>query len=173
MINLLPYKEKKSIEKIRSIKMAQTIVVGLLFLATTSIALLVPTWITTISRLNIGKVQISKLEREGMIASGVDLASLEARTNLVQSKLASELKSSPVEFIKTIRSLTPKGIVIDRYGTQNGALIEVFGIAQNREILQSFIKTLESSGKVSLVDNPVSNFVKNKNGDFKLTLSFK
>jgi hypothetical protein len=51
--------------------------------------------------------------------------------------------------------------------------LRVFGTAESREVLQDFINKLESNERISLVDSPVSNFIKNKNGSFKLTISFK
>ena len=173
MINLLPYKEKKSIEKIRFVRMVQAIIIAFFLLVLISFVLFVPTWVTINSRLSIASNQISSLEREGMITSGVDLASLEKRVFSAQSKLASPLKSSPTEFINTVRALTPTGITINRFTTEDGIALEVFGISQNRELLQAFITALSANESVATIDNPVSNFIKNKNGTFKLKILFK
>ena len=173
MINLLPYKEKKSIERIRFVRMVQAVTMALLLLIIISFVLLVPTWITINSRLNIVSNQVASLEKNGMIATSVDLASLEGRVASIKSKLAAPTQTSPTEFVNIIRALTPAGITINRFTTEDGVLLEVFGVSQNRELLQSFIAALGADSSVAMIDNPVSNFIKNKNGTFKLTISFK
>lgn len=173
MINLLPYKEKKIIEHIRSVRMVSTVLLSFLFLALIALVLLVPTWLTTNSRLKISTDEIHSLEKRGMITSVLDLTSLQNRAVELQNKLSSTETSSPVEFISIIKSSAPKGVTISRFTTDDGILVEVFGVSESRELLQGFINTLTVNPKILMVDNPVSNFIKNKNGTFKLTVSFK
>jgi hypothetical protein len=77
------------------------------------------------------------------------------------------------DYIDIVRSIVPSSVTIERFSSENENLLEVFGTAESREILQDFINKLESQESVALVDSPVSNFIKNKNGSFKLTISFK
>lgn len=173
MINLIPYKEKKSVERIRFVRMVQTIVMAVFILVMISFVLLIPTWITINSRLNITSEQISSLERDGMITSSFDLASMERRANEAQGKLAAAEAVSPIRNISIIQSIVPKGIIVNRLVTEDGSSLEVFGVSESRELLQEFISTLSANEAVSTIDNPVSNFVKNKNGTFKLKVLFK
>lgn len=173
MINLLPYKEKKSIERVRGIRMAQAISIAFLILILAGGVLLIPTFITINSRFAIATTQIKTLERDGSITTDVDLSTLEKRAKTIKDKLALPAVLEPTEYIDLVKASTPIGITLTRFTTDDGVLLEVFGVAQSRELLQSFIASLEKNPKVALVDSPVSNFIKNKNGTFKLTVSFK
>jgi hypothetical protein len=173
MINLLPYKEKKSIEKIRGILFARTIAAGFVFVAFAAIVLLIPTIVTINSRFNIVTSQIKSLENSGSIASDVDIASLVNRAQISQSKLFIPEIVQPTQYIDLVKSIIPNGIVVDRFVVDVDKNLAVSGTAQSREILQLFIKNLEQNDKVASVDNPVSNFIKNNNSLFKITISFK
>lgn len=173
MINLLPYKEKKIIERIRFIRFVRIVVVG--FASTFLIAglLLFPTLFTINSRFAIATNQIKSLENEGAIVREVDISSLESRARLASLKLSNKIEVQPTEYIESVRLVAPKGISIDRFAVTKDKTLEVSGIAQSRETLQSFIKSLESKPEVSKVDSPVSNFIKSTNSLFILTITFK
>ncbi len=173
MINLLPYKEKRSIEKIRFARMLQTVLMALLLLIIISFALIAPTWITISSRHNLIAKQIDSLENDGKITSSVDLDSLQKRVTNLQNKLNLTVGPSPVERITLVRTLAPQGITVERFAISGSQTLEVSGVSANREILQLFISNLSAEKSIATVDNPVSNFIKNKNGTFKLTVGFK
>lgn len=173
MINLLPYKEKKSIERIRGIRMAQAASIAFLILVAVGAILLIPTFITINSRFDIATAQIKILERDGSITTDVDLSTLETKVQTIKEKLALPPTIEPTGYIDLVKAVAPSGVTLTRFTTDDGVLLEVYGVVQTREILQSFITSLEASPKVALVDSPVSNFIKNKNGTFKLTISFK
>jgi hypothetical protein len=173
MINLLPYKEKKSIERIRGIRLIQTVIVGLIFIFIACLFLLFPTLININSRFSIASKQIDVLQKSGMVASDVDLASLNQRAQFSQSKLAIPETIQSTQYIGIVTSLVIDGVSINRFAVNSAKLLEISGVVENREILQKFIKALEDNESVSLVDSPVSNFVKSKNSDFKITISFK
>ncbi len=173
MINLLPYKEKKSIEKIRSIRLASTTAGAVVVIFIIAGTLLFPTFITINSRSSLAINQIKTLEQDGDIASDVDIASLENRAQNVQAKLSIPTTVQPTYYVELIKSIAPVGIVVDRFNLQETNSLEVFGITDSREILQGFIRSLESNEKILSVDSPVSNFVKSKNSLFKLKILFK
>lgn len=173
MINLLPYKEKKTIERIRGIRMAQAVTIAFFIVILAGGVLLIPTLITINSRFAIATTQIKTLEHDGSITTDVDLSTLDTRSRIVKEKLALPISMEPTDYIELVRSSVPLGITLTRFTTDDGVLLEVFGVAQNRELLQTFIASLEANPKVALVDSPVSNFIKNKNGTFRLTISFK
>lgn len=173
MINLLPYKEKKSIERIRSIRLARTVIFGLTFMSLSSLALFLPTVVAIKSRSSIIMKQISDLQKKGMVVNDVDLDSLKRRALTSQIKLTSPKVIQPTEYIEIIKSVDSRGISIDNFALSATNELKISGIADTREILQSFIKNLENNQKIALVNSPVSNFVKNKNSDFNITISFK
>ena len=173
MINLLPYKEKKSIERVRSIRLVRTGIAGLLIVFIIAGMLLFPTFITINSRFSIATNQVKNMEKDGAIASDVDIANLERRAHLVQSKLSIPTVIEPTAYVEIIKSMAPNGIILDRFDSQETKSLEVFGIAQTREGLQSFIKEVEANENVASVDSPVSNFVKSKNSIFRIKILFK
>ncbi len=173
MINLLPYKEKRSIERIRNIRIAQTVISGTIILIIVCAVLLVPTLITINSRFAIATTQMTALERDGMMASDIDLTTLQTRAQTVKEKLAVETGISPTARIESIRAVAKSGITINRLTTEDGMIIEVFGVAQSREALQAFTTAINALPNIAMVDSPVSNFIKNKNGMFRVVVSFK
>lgn len=173
MINLLPYKEKKAIVRIRFIRLVRTIIVGFVFLCIISGFLLFPTLVTVDSRFNIVSNQISSLEHDGKIASSFDLTSVEKRVASVQSKLAQPSGVQPTDYVEMVRTLIPSGVTVDRFAMNDSLILEVSGIVDTRATLEAFIKALEADPHVSSVDNPVSNFVKSKNSMFNLKVAFK
>ncbi len=173
MINLLPYKEKKIIERMTIIRMVHTTIKGVGALLFILAILLVPTLLTINSRFTLANDQIKLVQKNSMIPSDIDLTTLEQRAVAAQAKLASTPRTPPTQYIALIKEATPPGIVIRQFGTEDGLLFQVSGVSENRELLQSFIAVLQANGQVATVDNPVSNFIKNKNGEFKLSISFK
>lgn len=173
MINLLPYKEKHSIEKIRTIRLVVASILGFICVVIVGAILLVPTFITINSRYSITKKQISDLQKNSSITTDVDIASFEKKVSLISSKLSSPKKNQPTMYFDVARSLVPQGISVTQFITIDSNRITVSGVADNRESLQSFIKALEANENIASVDNPVSNFIKNKNSVFSLSISFK
>lgn len=173
MINLLPYKEKRSIERVRLLRMVRTVFLGCTILIAMAGVLLVPTLLTINSRFRIATDQIASLERDGTLVSSVDLATLQKRARSVGTKLATPPTSGPVEYISIVRGAVVAGIGINRFATTEGGALAVYGTASTRSVLQSFIKVLESDTRVSAVDSSVSNFVKATNSPFSITITFK
>lgn len=173
MINLLPYKEKKSIEKIRFLRMLNSVIIAILFLIVASLLLILPTWLTINSRFSLINNELKSLEKKGMISNEIDIGSLLSRSQKAKQKLVSGGEKSNIYLINLLKSLAPKGITIDRLSLADEKSIEIFGVFASRESLQSFTSSLSRQAEVSSVDSPVSNFVKNKNGTFRLTVFLK
>ncbi len=173
MINLLPYKEKRSIEKIRTIRLVTTSLFGFVCIVIVGMVLLIPTFITINSRYSITKKQISDLQKASSITTDVDLNSFGNRVRGVDSKLASTLGTQPTAYVDIIKGLVPKGVLVNQFSASSAPSVSVSGVVDNRETLQSFIKVLESDGRIAAVNSPVSNFIKSKNSDFMLTITFK
>ena len=54
---------------------------------------------------------------------------------------------------------------------QSAATITLAGVSSTREALVSFVKKLEDSGSFQAVNLPVSNFRKDKNIDFSISMT--
>jgi Tfp pilus assembly protein PilN len=173
MINLLPYKEKKIIKKLRIVRLLITCVSGFICFCIVAGILLLPTIITINSRFSLASKQVSSLEKSGEMASSVDIATLEKRARLVNSKLAITSPLTPMEYISLIKSYISTGITINRFAVTGEKIIEISGIAQNRDSLQTLVSSLKKEPRISVVDSPVTNFIKNKDNVFTLLISFK
>jgi hypothetical protein len=173
MINLLPYKEKKIIKKIRQIRLVRTVIYGCIGFCIVAGILLVPTILTINSRFSLANKQVSSLEKSGAMASSIDIATLEKRAKQASLKLSIASVVEPTEYIALVKSHETSGIVINRFASTASSFLEVSGVAKDRESLQAFIILLQKDPRIALVDSPVANFIKNKNSAFTLSVSFK
>lgn len=173
MINLLPYKEKKLVERVRFIRLIKTVCVGFIALLLVVVVLLVPTFLTIDHRYKLASDQVTMLVKNEKMVSDVDVAVFQKDVERVEQKLSQRAAVNPLDFIATVRALVPKGVEIERLSATGGMILEVYGVASSRETLQAFIDTLQTSPTVAMVDNPLSNLLKTKEGDFKVTITFK
>ena len=173
MINLLPYKEKKSIEKIRFLRMLNSTIGALFFLLASMFLLILPTISTMDSRFKIYSQEIISLEKSGMISSDINLASLSDKAQKLKTLLVLQGDQSIIDFISLVQSKIPNGIKVERFSSEDPKILEVYGSFDKRESLKSFIAILSDQTEFSNIDSPVSNFIKSKNGSFKLVISIK
>ena len=157
MINLLPYKEKKSIEKIRFLRMLNSSIGGLFFLLASLFLLILPTIFTVDSRFKIYSQEIASLEKSGMISSEINLASLSEEAQKLKSLLVSQNELSIIDFISLVQNQVPGGVKIERFSSEDPKVLEVYGSFDKRESLKSFIAILDNQPEFSKVDSPVSN----------------
>lgn len=174
MINILPYHQKKAIERLRMLRVASVTIWALAFLAGAAMLLLVPLLVTINSRFAIAGGQIEELERAGIVVRPVDVAALEARTQRLLQKLAAPTAPSPIEYIAVVRGIPAQGITLSGYttGESNAPILEVAGTAATREALQRFIAALEKDERIASVESPVSNYVKSAASPFTISITF-
>lgn len=153
--------------------MLQAIFIGFSMLIFVFAFLLLPTMIITNSRLALLTSQIKKLESEGAISREVDINSIDQKSKELREKLDNKIGLQPDQYIKTVNLLLPKGVKINRFVYDKEKTLDIFGIAETRDVLQLYIKNLRESETISIVESPISNFIKNKNGTFSLSILFK
>jgi Tfp pilus assembly protein PilN len=175
MINLLPYQEKKLIKRTVTMRVLTTTLVVLTILVIVGGLLFLPTLMTINSRYGLAQSQIALLEREGVVTSTVNIADLEARTNMLENKFAATLPTSPILYIDTVRAEAGPGISLIGYTTSvdNEKKLEIQGITASREALQRFTAALEKNSKIASVDSPIANYVKSKDNQFTISVVFK
>jgi hypothetical protein len=174
MINILPYKQKKLIDRLRILRVVTTTLWAVIFLVGSAMLLLVPLLVTTNSRFAITEEQIRHLEQSGIVISPVDVASIRERTNALLAKLAASLPPSPTEYVAVVRGVQGPDITISGYSMGSSEpRLEIVGTAATREGLQRFIATLEKHQRVASVESPVSNYVKRTNSSFTITVVFQ
>ena len=173
MINLLPYTEKKMVERVRFLRLVNTVLTGLVLLLVVTGLLFVPTILTTDTRYTIANKEIAALIKNEKLVNDVDVAELQRRASIVEQKLSQSATSFPLSYMTQIENAAPSGIQYSKLIFTAPTMIEVFGTSTGREALQSFIGALEALPSVASVDSPLSNLVKTKEGIFKVTVLFK
>lgn len=175
MINILPYKYKKNVHRLRILRIATTTIWMLILLVGVAGLLLLPLLITIDSRFAIVQKQILMLEKSGAVINPVDVVSLQSRATVLLSKLATPMPPAPTEYVALARSSDKAGVILSGFSMESGAspILELSGVASNRESLQKFIAVLEKDERVLKVESPVSNFVKSNNSPFRLRVTFK
>lgn len=175
MINLLPYHERKTIERVRMLRAASATLGALVILTISGGLLFFPTLMTINSRHALAEKQIALLEQEGVVASAVDIAALEQRANTLVSKFAAPTGIAPIARAATLQRRVTGGISLTGFvlNQTNPLLIEVNGTAASREALQRFVISLEEEASISAVDSPITNYVKSKDNEFTIRVMFK
>ncbi len=175
MINLLPDNQKRLIKKVQVFRVAIAMLAFLLFLVAASLLLILPTFVAVRSQYKVAADTIAVLEREGNVASSEEVAALDLRIKKLSAVFTAEKSFSVLNALSHVQSLKPAGITINRVSMdkQGDKKVQFFGVFSNRAVLQQFVDKLGADANVAAVNNPVSNFVKNQNGDFQLTVTFK
>lgn len=175
MIDILPYKQKKVVRKIRYMRIATVVFTGGIILLIISVALFMPTLMTINNRYALANEQIKKLELSGTVLKKVDIAELLSKTDKLTKKLALNLPPSALEYIGVIKKYEKTNIKLIGFDFQERDIprVEVRGVASTRQSLQDFISNIENDENVEMVDSPVSNFIKTSQGEFVITVTFK
>lgn len=178
MLNLLPSQQKIAIQKEYSARryiVAFGFVISVLAI---SLALLSPSYFSTRTRAKIAGDELKFVKQ----AIDAELPSAELVSELSAAvKHAEALKplAKPVSVYELVRIFEgkPKTIKISdiSFSDQTGdrPVFTLRGMAQDRESLTAFGRTLESRVEFESVDLPISNFVKERDIDFSMTIALK
>lgn len=174
MIDILPLAQKKAIRRIRQMRIGTSIFVGITVLAGVAVLLLLPTYETTQSRKVTLGTYTKQLEENGEIVASEDIDVLGSRVSNLAQKLAVALPSSPLIYIDTIKANQIQGIRFTGYefSSPEKRTVQLRGVAANRQVLQQFIAALGQDSRVSVVDSPITNFVKSAESEFTMTITF-
>jgi hypothetical protein len=135
---------------------------------------LLPTYETTHSRKVALSAYTKQLEENGDIVAVSDIAALETRVGTLSQRLAVSLPPSPLVYIDIIKQNQTTGIRFTGYecSAPEKRIVQLRGVAANRQALQQFIASLEKDERISVVDSPVTNFVKSAESEFTMTITF-
>ena len=175
MINILPYKEKKAIKRLRFFRMATvSLWAGSMLVASASL-LFWPTLITVNSRFNLISGQMQKFESSGIVTKPVDVLNLEYRTKTIATKLAATVPPVPTYYIAQVKKHLISGVTLSGFTLDpaTSPTLTIVGTAGTREQLQAFIAELKKDAIFATVNSPVSNFVKNSQSQFTVVVTFK
>jgi len=179
MINLLPYEDRKVIEREgfrRFLIIALFSISLVLFLG---IVLMAPIYLMLRAQSSNLKTQ-EQFSLQGAPLDRLKKAEEEARKLNSEAALiesASQNTSVPEIFQKIIEArpsgISLRGFSFRRLAPANPGTIALEGNALTRENLSSFVTILEGSGLFAKVDSPVSNILKKTNISFSLNLILK
>jgi Tfp pilus assembly protein PilN len=178
MINLLPTSEKKKLLKEYRIRLAVTILWGILLLQVLAFAALVPSYQRISSSTNILESQLA--EKKSTQLPGGD--EVQNKINTIKKEIAllkptvTSVDIPPTEVIALILNMKPSGIVVSsvaygRAGTS--ALIQLSGIADSREDLFTFQRLLSQDPRMSDIRYAQSFITKKAPIDFQLSVTIK
>lgn len=180
MINVLPEQEKIDLRREYYMRVATVSLNILTLLSLLASLLLVPPYILSASKENSVKNTLAIINNENPEISLNDLNTFIEKINSTLSLFINNtVKRNVLEDVyMPVLNSQPSNISIAQllfaeHGGNGVAELDLHGVAQDRDALQSFKDILIKSGKFTSVDIPISSFVKKNNIDFTVTLILK
>jgi hypothetical protein len=175
MPNLLPQKEKKSLENQYYSKLIILGFIGLVITALLSGILLFPSLLLSKAKLEAVNYELEVLK---LSVGHQESRNIEQEINKINiySRAANALIKSPVinDYLDEILSAQPQGLKIKtinyRKVSANGAELTLAGNSSTRERLVLFVEELKNNERFSKVELPISNLAKDRDVDFNLTI---
>lgn len=184
MINLLPLQQKKSLYKLLVLREVEVFLVGFLCIEIVCIVLLTPGYLFLKTKSSSIAIEVSNLKNsESLIVD----KNMNQTINDINTKLSIfpstfyEVYPSKDVIIPLTKHRVP-GIAItgisytnntDNTNSNRKPDLEVRGVAKSRLALLDFQKSLESDPVYSVVNVPISDFVKGSNITFSILISTK
>ena len=175
MLSLVSEKGRKKVKKEYKIRFFSVVLIMLSFVMVVWIIALSPTFIKVFYEHKLLKDTVSGVESADLLEEKkiIDdkFSDLQAKVNALDIKVY-----DPTELIKEvtdhqIRSVSLSGIVFEKRDSKYVLILQ--GIANNRESLSEFAFELEKSDLFTQVDLPFSNFAKDSDIPFVLTINLK
>ena len=176
MFNLLPESLKTEIKKEYHLRRAVVVFAFLVFIGGTFLIFLFPSWIISfykekqISQQAEQNNQASLLTEVGEVNTNIKNINLELQTinaSLEYKKIIPFINSV---LLKKTRSITLNEITYNSSDPQNSTIL-IEGVSSTRNSLLAFVKSLEDSQAFKKVDLPISNFAKDRNINFSISLT--
>lgn len=178
MLNLLPQQEKNTLKKEYSSRRIIVWLGAVCAVLLVSLVLLIPSYFLTKMRASTTETELAqaKSSLDAQMPSKEIVDQLQAAVRHAEILKPLTKPMSVYDLMKIFES-KPREIKITSISfLQNDTgrpTISLGGRAVDRESLTSFARTLEARVEFATVDLPVSNFVKEKNIDFSMTITLK
>ncbi len=173
MFHLLPEKEKKVLEAEYRYRL---LLVGLIFILASLVVasvFLLPSYLLSARRLTDVSVRNDQVKNE--IKTKTDPSISTFLSTLKDNLAALKPTQKTPNFSTLVKEITDKkttGIGIDSF-SRDGKGIIIGGQADNRDNLIRFSRDLQMVADFSKVDLPISDFAKDKNINFSITITLK
>ncbi len=175
MINLIPPESKKGIKREYRLRVAAVCLILIAFAFAMQIALKVPVYILIQSQINAYTHAFSEAEARGTdVGNAVkDIEKANATAKFLTSAGRPHLYSSIVESMDSLRG---NAIAIEQYSfseKDGGVVIQVVGVALDRQTLVGFRDGLSALPVVENVDLPFSNLASERDIQFTIDITLK
>lgn len=175
LINLLPPQEKGEIKNLRRIGVILKI--GFAAVCAIGVFLVFSYFINMMIKIQDDAVagEIARFEQSQTYKEVLKTQDLLREYSKVSAKVKAGLKnqSNRWELISAINQIIPENIKLSVFSVDEEGAFTLKGIAHDREALLSLKSGLESCGKLSKVESPISNFVADKDIVFEFTAEVK
>ena len=177
MINLIPNQEKKKMVKSFYYRFVVLCLVMLCLCVALGILLLLPAYLFSSSKNNVANQKLDHQKNAEMPLLDQETSDLIKNTK-IKLDVIDKAESKKFVFsdilVKNIISKKNSNIKITQITYDNtangGKKISIGGVASSRDILLSFRRSLEADATFKSVDLPISNFVKDSDIQFYLSL---
>lgn len=173
MINLIPYKQKSLIKRLRNLRILNSVLMALIILSAIVFILSIPTALAINARHALFVKELHTLEDNGEIVKEENVTNLQNKVKNIKEKFAADLAPSPLVYMDVVRRNINSGITLRGFESVSDQSIQVHGLANKRQDVQQLVDTLEQVETVDKVDSPVSNYIKSTNSEFVITVTFK
>jgi len=176
MFDLLPYSEKKSIKVEYGLRRAIVALGFLLATIISGIIFLVPPLVISSFRLREVTATEASLASNASIKKQQEIKLAIQTANKKLDTLASASGASATGVLTGIAAMKSADMTITsfdlaRSATGTSSAVTVKGMAKDRETLLAFANKLKSDPAYASVDLPISNFAKDTNISFTLTVT--
>lgn len=178
MFNLLPENIKNKIRKEYFLRRVMVVFMFLIFIGAAFLIFLFPSWIVSVYKERGLSSQAESTNQSSLIAEMKEITSDVNKINAELKTIDESLEYKKiVPFINIILSKRARSIYINELTyTSDGpkkATIKLEGISSTRVSLLSFVKSLEETKSFKVVDLPISNFAKDRNINFSISLTIE
>lgn len=175
MINLLPYNEKKRIDRVRRLRSTAVILWSSILGISIVCLLLLPSMTIITTRYTLAQNEINRLENAGALVTPEALTALQSRARLVESQFVEKTTISPTEAIILVQSVAPQGVTLFGFTYEQGIdqKVTLSGVVTTREVLTKYVELLQANTRIAMVDSPISNYLKQRDNEITLIVTFK
>ena len=178
-MNVLPLEEKKNIKKEYRLRLLGTIFFALFILALTATVLLLPSYISSQTKMNLLEEKLAALNALHPEISQNDLSKIASDINATLALLdkGKPIRNISEDLLAKVFLARPAKMSLNQIlyseRTDKVGILELHGIAPDRASLYVFKTSLESIPTVASVDLPISNFVKPSDIPFVINVKTK
>lgn len=176
MFNLLPESIKKQITDEYKLRRILVILFALVVLEVISLVFVFPSWVVSDYKEKSSSAKAKQMESSTINS---DINSIKSQIKTINSEmlLLDRFLEYPKvkKYLDVVLNKKTNSILINKFSyaslSTSTAIINIQGVSSTREALVSFKQNLTDSKTFKTVDLPVSNFTKDKNINFNLTMT--